>query len=93
MITNQVGCYGNVTLELNMVLADLKTGQMAQIIHMQDMEPVMRKKLLNMGFLPKASIQLLRVAPMGDPIAVRCANSSIALRKNIAKQIQVELSL
>lgn len=73
-----------------MLLADLKTGQTAQIINMHNMEPIMRKKLLNMGFLPKAKIQLLRVAPMGDPIAVRCANSSIALRKEIAKQIQVE---
>lgn len=75
-----------------MVLSDLKVGQTANIVHMHDMEPVMRKKLLNMGFLPTASVELLRVAPMGDPIAVRCANSSIALRKNLAKQILVEVS-
>ena len=74
-----------------MLLSDLKVGQFANIVHMHDMEPVMRKKLLNMGFLPNAGVQLLRVAPMGDPIAVRCANSSIALRKNLAKQIQVEI--
>ena len=74
-----------------MVLSELKVGQIAHIVSMHDIEPVMRKKLLNMGFLPKASVQLLRVAPMGDPIAVRCANSSIALRKNLAQKIQVEL--
>ncbi len=74
-----------------MLLSDLKVGQSASIIHMHDMDPAMRKKLLNMGFLPKAGVQLLRIAPMGDPIAVRCANSSIALRKNLAKQIQVEV--
>lgn len=73
-----------------MILSELKVGQSANIINMRDIEPVMRKKLLNMGFLPKARIQLLRVAPMGDPIAVRCANSSIALRKNLAQMIQVE---
>ncbi len=75
-----------------MVLSDLKVGQSASIINMQAMEPVMRKKLLNMGFLPKANVELLRIAPMGDPIAVRCANSSIALRKTLASQIKVELS-
>ncbi|WP_028863332.1 FeoA family protein [Psychromonas aquimarina] len=75
-----------------MVLSDLKVGQSASIINMHSMEPVMRKKLLNMGFLPKASVELLRIAPMGDPIAVRCANSSIALRKTLASQIKVELS-
>ncbi|WP_019615012.1 FeoA family protein [Psychromonas ossibalaenae] len=75
-----------------MVLSDLKVGQSASIINMHEMEPVMRKKLLNMGFLPKANVELLRIAPMGDPIAVRCANSSIALRKTLASQIKVELS-
>lgn len=75
-----------------MVLSELKVGQIANIVNMNAIEPIMRKKLLNMGFLPKAKVQLLRVAPMGDPIAVRCANSSIALRKNLAKKIQVEVS-
>lgn len=74
-----------------MLLSELKVGQSASIINMQAMEPVMRKKLLNMGFLPKANIELLRIAPMGDPLAIRCANSSIALRKSLAKQIHVEV--
>ncbi|TEW51321.1 FeoA family protein [Psychromonas algicola] len=73
-----------------MFLSELKVGQTANIININAIEPVMRKKLLNLGFLPKAKIQLLRVAPLGDPIAVRCANSSIALRKSVAKQIIVE---
>ncbi|MEL0658218.1 MULTISPECIES: FeoA family protein [Psychromonas] len=73
-----------------MILSELKVGQTASIININGIEPVMRKKLLNLGFLPKAKIQLLRVAPLGDPIAIRCANSAIALRKSIAKQIIVE---
>lgn len=74
-----------------MDLSELKVGQIANITSLQDMQPVMRKKLLNLGFLPRAQVQLLRVAPMGDPIVVRCANSSIALRKNLLKQIKVEV--
>ena len=73
-----------------MFLSELKVGQTANIININGIEPVMRKKLLNLGFLPKAKVQLLRIAPLGDPIAVRCANSSIALRKSVAKQIIVE---
>lgn len=73
-----------------MILSELKVGETASIVNINSIEPVMRKKLLNLGFLPKAKIQLLRIAPLGDPIAVRCANSSIALRKSIAKQIIVE---
>jgi ferrous iron transport protein A len=74
-----------------MSLAELKVGQIANIINMRDIEPIMRKKLLNLGFLPKAKVELLRSAPMGDPIAIRCANSSIALRKSLLSKIKVEL--
>ena len=74
-----------------MVLSELKVGQAANIINMHDVEPVMRKKLLNLGFLPKAKIEMLRLAPMGDPVAIRCANSSIALRKSLLSKIKVEL--
>ena len=73
-----------------MFLSELKVGQTANIININEIEPVMRKKLLNLGFLPKAKVQLLRIAPLGDPIAVRCANSSIALRKSVAKKIVVD---
>ena len=40
-----------------MVLLELKAGQMANIVNMQDMDPLMGKKLLNLGFLPKAKFQ------------------------------------
>ena len=75
-----------------MVLSDLNAGQSATIMNMHKMEPVMRKKLLNMGFLPKAKVELLRFAPMGDPVVIRCANSSIALRKAVLSNIKVELT-
>jgi ferrous iron transport protein A len=74
------------------VLSELKIGQVANIVNLYDVEPTMRKKLLNLGFLPKAKIELLRLAPMGDPLAIRCANSSIAIRKALASQITVELT-
>lgn len=74
-----------------MKLTQLNVGQKAKIVGMNKMEPAMRKKLLNLGFLPKADIELLHFAPMGDPVAIRCANSSIALRKSLTNLIQVEL--
>ncbi|WP_413693683.1 FeoA family protein [Psychromonas sp. KJ10-2] len=73
-----------------MRLSELKTGQTASIVNINTLDPVMRKKLLNLGFLPRAKVQLLRTAPLGDPLAIRCANSSIAVRKSIAQQIIVE---
>lgn len=74
-----------------MVLSDLSIGQRAQIVNMHNLAPTMRKKLLNLGFLPQAKVELLRLAPMGDPVVIRCASSSIALRKAIIENINVEL--
>lgn len=74
-----------------MLLSEINVGQSAQIVDMHGMQSSMRKKLLNMGFLPKAKIEMLRLAPMGDPVMIRCANSSIALRKAIVSKISVEL--
>ena len=73
-----------------MVLSELSAGQSAEIVSMHKMDSVMRKKLLNLGFLPKAKVELLRLAPLGDPVVVRCANSSIALRKTVVSHICVE---
>jgi Fe2+ transport system protein FeoA len=77
--------------EKMMMLSNLKAGQSARIVNMKNMEPLMRKRLLNLGFLPNATVKLLHLAPMGDPIAIRCAHSSIALRKTVAGLIKVEL--
>ncbi|KPU82053.1 iron transporter FeoA [Psychromonas sp. PRT-SC03] len=74
-----------------MVLSDLKVGDSAYIINMQNMDASIRKKLLNLGFLPNAKVELLCLAPLGDPLAIRCANSSIALRKSLAQLIQIEV--
>jgi len=76
-----------------MRLTNLKVGEKATIVSMEKLEPAMRKKLLNLGFLPKAKIELLHFAPLGDPVAVRCANTSIALRKSLTNQISVEVTL
>lgn len=73
-----------------MLLSELKVGETAKIVDLNAIEPSMRKKLFNLGLLPKATIKLLSVAPMGDPLAIRCLNSTIALRKNVAHQITVE---
>ena len=73
-----------------MMLSSLKAGQKANIVNMKKMDSAMRKKLLNLGFLPNAQVELLHLAPMGDPIAIRCAHSSIALRKSVASLIEVK---
>ncbi|WP_428223756.1 FeoA family protein [Flavobacterium sp.] len=49
-------------------------------------------KLLEMGCLPGNEVQLLQVAPMGDPLYLLVNDSHLAIRKETAQAIQVTIS-
>ncbi|WP_240376988.1 FeoA family protein [Bacillus piscicola] len=44
-------------------------------------EGVMRRRLLDLGFVRGAVIDVVQKSPLGDPIAFRVFNTSIALRR------------
>lgn len=48
-------------------------------------------KLLEMGCLPGNEVQLVQAAPFKDPIYLIINGSHLAIRKEIAAQIKVEL--
>jgi ferrous iron transport protein A len=50
----------------------------------------LRQKLLAMGFLPGAMMQICAVAPLGDPLKIILRGHTISLRKCECKQIEVE---
>ena len=68
----------------------LKIGDKATIIYVDlDKIPL---KLLEMGCLPDNSLEVLQIAPFGDPIYLNVNNGShLAIRKETAREIQVEL--
>ena len=50
-----------------------------------------RRRLLDMGVVAGAEVQVQRVAPLGDPVEIRVKGYDLALRKEEARSIQVEL--
>lgn len=48
-------------------------------------------KLLEMGCLPGNEVQLVLAAPFKDPIYLNINGSHLAIRKEVAAQIKVEL--
>lgn len=48
-----------------------------------------RQRLLDMGLIPDAEVEVLRVAPLGDPMEVKVASSFVTLRKREADQIEI----
>lgn len=46
-------------------------------------------KLLEMGCLPGAEVELLQVAPLKDPLYICVNGSHLAIRKEMAAQIKI----
>ena len=70
-------------------LAGLKKGQKAIITEFDvDLIPL---KLLEMGCLPGNTVELLQIAPLGDPIYINVNDSHVAIRMETAIAIDVEI--
>ena len=67
-------------------LSTFKTGQLVQIEKIQ-LEGTMKRRLLDLGFIPGATIKVLQKSPLGDPIAYQVSNTTIALRNEESSQI------
>ena len=51
-----------------------------------------RRRLLDMGVVVGAEVEVQRVAPLGDPVEIRIKGYDLALRRNEAENIQMELT-
>ncbi|WP_445487981.1 FeoA family protein [Niallia sp. 03133] len=71
----------------------LNQGKEGHIIRITELllEGVMRRRLLDLGFVPGAIVNVMKKSPLGDPIAFRVSQTTIALRKEESSQIQGEL--
>lgn len=49
-----------------------------------------RRRLMEMGLVPSAEVEIIKKAPMGDPIEFKVKGYHLSLRKNDACKIRVE---
>ena len=70
-------------------IANLKKGDKA-IIKEFDVEAI-PLKLLEMGCLPGNIVELLQIAPFGDPLYLNINGSHLAIRMETAREIEVEI--
>lgn len=75
-------------LDMQKKLSELRVGEKATIISLEDQELVL--KLMEMGFLPGEEIVVEQIAPMGDPISVMVAGYQVSLRINEADSVIVD---
>lgn len=72
-------------------LTSLKPGSAGTVVEIK-VPPENRGRLLEMGLLVGTPIELVRFAPMGDPIEIKVRGYHLTLRKHEAEQIWVRPS-
>lgn len=70
-------------------VAQLKRGEKGIIKEFAD--DILPIKLLELGCLPGNEIELVQIAPLKDPIYINVNGSHIAIRRSMAKLIELEL--
>ncbi|MEJ8543819.1 FeoA family protein [Brevibacillus borstelensis] len=71
-------------------LLDAKTGTKLRLTKLE-VTGVLRRRLLDLGFVPGNVVEVLQKSPLGDPTAFRVNNTTIALRKEESSMIYAEL--
>lgn len=71
------------------VLSGLTVGQRGRVVGF-DLPPEQRQRLLEMGLTAGVEFQIVRFAPMGDPIELKVRGYHLSLRKTEAGGVRVE---
>ena len=74
-----------------MTLSQMKIGQSAVIQEIKE-NGVLSQRLLEMGILRGTTIEVVRFAPMGDPIDIKIRGYHLSLRKEEAENIIVKIT-
>lgn len=71
-----------------MTLDQLPLGQSAQIRKLTG-TPAVRRRLMEMGITPAATVQAIRWAPLGDPLDIKIRGYHLSLRREEASAVEV----
>ncbi len=70
-------------------LSSLEVGEKGRVKEVRETGRMLRR-LLDMGLVPGAMVEVSRKAPLGDPVEYRVMGSSVSLRRDLASRVLVE---
>ena len=73
-----------------MTLTNLPIGRDARVTAVNGTGRI-TQRLMEMGVIPGVAVQVVKMAPFGDPIEIRVRGYSLAMRKTEADAIEVTL--
>ena len=71
-----------------MLLSQLQSGDKCSVTELTA-DSILKQKMITMGILPGVEIEIVKFAPLGDPIEMKMNNANLSLRKQEADQILV----
>ena len=71
-------------------LTSVAVGTTATVAEIR-LPPASRPRLMEMGLLVGTSVELVRFAPLGDPVEIKVRGYNLTLRKHEAEQILVKV--
>ena len=69
-------------------LDQLAVGARAQVVAVAG-DTALRRRLLEMGLTPRSEVEVIRLAPLGDPIELRLRGYHLSLRADQARLVTV----
>lgn len=69
-------------------LDQLHVGALATVTEVGG-DPALLQRLLELGLMEGEVVEVVALAPLGDPIEIRCGNSRLSLRRREAASIRV----
>lgn len=70
-------------------LKQVKTGDTVTVVKLHG-EGAVKRRIMDMGITKGVTIEIRKVAPLGDPIEVNVRGYELSLRKSDAEMIEVE---
>jgi ferrous iron transport protein A len=71
-------------------IAEMQPGEIGRVIGFNPGDRAYRQKLLSMGLTPNTYFQVIRRAPLGDPIQIRVHAYHLSLRQSEAMLLKIE---
>ena len=73
------------------VLSELKVGQKARVLKLNETNKAIRRHLLDMGVTRDTIVTIKKIAPMGDPIDISLRDYELCICKADLGKIEVEI--
>lgn len=73
------------------VLSDLRVGQKARILKLNENDKAIKRHLLDMGVTRGTEVTIKKIAPMGDPIDISLRDYELCICKSDLSKIEVEV--